>query len=271
MTSDERQWQRSCARFGTKTLPPGEDSWREYYIRMNLQVPTFPSPPPPAVLMLRARCLSAAHKIGRHRQSTPANTAFFCLPVPRARARAQEFVQKLNDSSDFKRFYELLDLSAPYVRRFEWITFNPDRIESRYYFLTQLLTRLPNLREFKVARHSFDLHPNACKGLHCPHTAACHYARPASLSSAHLPVFGCGRVGVMSSVLRSCCISVFHVFFLLACASRVACQPSRRVSSAAPTACACSTSAPPTRARLPSPNCSRASSPPPSCAPSTSP
>lgn len=113
MTDDERRWQKNCLRFGIKQLPATETTWRELYIRMNLQ----------------------------------------------------EYIQKLNDAPDFHKFYELVTLSAPYITKLEWITFTPDRIQSRYYFLTRLLTDLPNLRTFKIIRHSVDLHPNACKAI----------------------------------------------------------------------------------------------------------
>ncbi|KAJ4457654.1 putative Ubiquitinconjugating enzyme subfamily protein [Paratrimastix pyriformis] len=113
MTSDERLWQRSCARFGIKQLPEGEATWRDLYIRMNLQ----------------------------------------------------EYIQKLNDNPDFGKLYLLLALSKDYITQLTWITFTPDRIQSRHHFLTQLLTDLPNLRHFRVMRHSCDLHPNACKAI----------------------------------------------------------------------------------------------------------
>jgi len=112
LTSDERVWQKSCLRFGIKHLPEGT-TWRELYLRMNLQ----------------------------------------------------ELVQKLNDSPDFTKLHKIISLSAPYITTFEWVTFFPDRIQSRYYFLMLLLTHLPNLREFKITRHSVDLHPNACKAI----------------------------------------------------------------------------------------------------------
>ena len=77
----------------------------------------------------------------------------------------QDLVQALNDSKDFKRFYESLKMSAPHIFVFEITCFNPSNIKSKWFFLTQILTKCTNLRRLIIKKGACGLGIKGFKAL----------------------------------------------------------------------------------------------------------
>ncbi|KAF0976756.1 hypothetical protein FDP41_004051 [Naegleria fowleri] len=63
----------------------------------------------------------------------------------------QDVISNLNDSSDFNYFHETLDRSVE-IPRLEIQMFNPEKLKSKYYFLTCVLTKLKNLDTLIISR-----------------------------------------------------------------------------------------------------------------------
>ncbi|KAL9641954.1 hypothetical protein ABK040_004011 [Willaertia magna] len=63
----------------------------------------------------------------------------------------QDVITKLNDFPDFEYFHKVLDLSIE-IPRLEIQMFNPEKLKSKYYFLTCVLTKLKNLNTLIISR-----------------------------------------------------------------------------------------------------------------------
>ncbi|KAL9643758.1 hypothetical protein ABK040_016060 [Willaertia magna] len=63
----------------------------------------------------------------------------------------QDVITNLNDAPDFDYFHKVLDVSGE-IPRLEIQMFNPEKLKSKYYFLTCVLTKLKNLNTLIISR-----------------------------------------------------------------------------------------------------------------------
>ncbi|KAJ5071803.1 leucine rich repeat family protein [Anaeramoeba ignava] len=64
----------------------------------------------------------------------------------------QDFLSKFNDNPNFQLLHRILTLSQDTLTRFEFTTFNPSNLKTRYNFLTVLITLLSNLETLVITK-----------------------------------------------------------------------------------------------------------------------
>ncbi|KAJ5074657.1 ynein regulatory complex subunit 5 [Anaeramoeba ignava] len=77
----------------------------------------------------------------------------------------QDFISKLNDNPNFALLHRLLQLSNPIIRSFEFTTFQPTNLKTRYNFLTVLLTSLTQLSTLKIIKGESAMNAKIFKAL----------------------------------------------------------------------------------------------------------